>query len=61
MITHPGKRKTCLRIVMAKAGTTRNDELLIVTGISIADNFLFLMWLEAALSDQLISQNTGKN
>lgn len=46
---------------MAKARTTRNDELLIVTGISIADNFLFLMWLEAALSDQLISQNTGKN
>lgn len=60
MITHPGKRKTCLRMVMAKARTTRNDELLVVTGISIED-FFFLMWLEAALSDQLISQNTGKN
>lgn len=45
---------------MAKARTTRNDELLVVTGISIED-FFFLMWLEAALSDQLISQNTGKN
>jgi len=43
---------------MAKAGTTRKDELLVVTGISIEDNFFFffLIWQEATLSDQLISQ-----
>lgn len=42
---------------MAIAGTTWKDELLIVTGIFIEDNFfLFLIWQEATLSDQLISQ-----
>lgn len=42
---------------MPKARTTREDELLVVTGISVAYIYIYiyLIWQEVALSDQLIS------
>lgn len=49
---------------MAQAGTTREDELLGVTGFSTENNiFLVLIWQKATLCDQLtiLQKNIGRN
>lgn len=50
-------KKNSLRTVTAKAGTTREDELLVVTGISVAYHFFNLARSSSVWST---SQNTGK-